>query len=237
VKIFCSRCGREKDVEETARHAIVTCAGCGNRFSVGGPAPQKSGMSTAAVVGIIAVVSVPVVVAIIGILAAIAIPNFIRFQSRSKQTECKTQLRALAHGWESYRGAHDGYTARLQLLGFSPERGNRYAYFAGDGKMELRDFQSPESSENDTQVGVDRFRFQNSEPVTARQLPKLLAGDVTIGVHGVCPDCYAVAACAGNIDNDPVLDVWSVSTRARAAPTGEEIPALVPFNDVNDVTE
>ncbi|WP_414645174.1 type IV pilin protein, partial [Candidatus Deferrimicrobium sp.] len=33
-----------------------------------------------------------IVVAIIGILAAIAIPNFLRFQAKSKQSEAKTNL-------------------------------------------------------------------------------------------------------------------------------------------------
>jgi len=36
-----------------------------------------------------------IVVAIIGILAAIAIPNFIKFQARSKQSEAKANLKAV----------------------------------------------------------------------------------------------------------------------------------------------
>ena len=36
-----------------------------------------------------------IVVAIIGILAAIAIPNFIKFQAKSKQSEAKTNLKAI----------------------------------------------------------------------------------------------------------------------------------------------
>jgi prepilin-type N-terminal cleavage/methylation domain-containing protein len=36
-----------------------------------------------------------IVVAIIGILAAIAIPNFIKFQARSKQSEAKANLKAM----------------------------------------------------------------------------------------------------------------------------------------------
>ena len=36
-----------------------------------------------------------IVVAIIGILAAIAIPNFIKFQARSKQSEAKANLNGL----------------------------------------------------------------------------------------------------------------------------------------------
>jgi len=43
-----------------------------------------------------------IVVAIIGILAAIAIPNFVRFQLRSKSAEAKTNLAAIRTAEESY---------------------------------------------------------------------------------------------------------------------------------------
>ena len=43
-----------------------------------------------------------IVVAIIGILAAIAIPNFIKFQCRSKQSEAKSQLKSMYVAQESY---------------------------------------------------------------------------------------------------------------------------------------
>jgi type IV pilus assembly protein PilA len=36
-----------------------------------------------------------IVVAIIGILAAIAIPDFLKFQARSKQSEAKVNLKSL----------------------------------------------------------------------------------------------------------------------------------------------
>ena len=50
-----------------------------------------------------------IVVAIIGILAAIAIPNFVKFQCRSKQSEAKTNLKALYVAEEAYRGEYDLY--------------------------------------------------------------------------------------------------------------------------------
>ena len=43
-----------------------------------------------------------IVVAIIGILAAIAIPNFLKFQAKSKQSEAKTNLGAIFTGQISY---------------------------------------------------------------------------------------------------------------------------------------
>jgi len=50
-----------------------------------------------------------IVVAIIGILAAIAVPNFIKFQCRSKQSEAKGNLKALYVSQESTRAENDSY--------------------------------------------------------------------------------------------------------------------------------
>lgn len=237
MKIFCSRCGQAKEVEESGRGAIVTCAHCGNRFGVGGQAPQGSSTTNTVLIVIAAVAAIPVVVGIIGILAAIAIPNFIRFQARSKQSECRTHLRALAAASRSYFGEHQLYTSQLAELGFDPERGNRYAYFAGPGTQEDRSKADATRAPGDTQIGVDLFRYPGAAPIHQSDLPAMLAGDVIPGVSGACPDCAFVAVCMGTIDNDATFDVWSISTAERRGPRGESIPAGTPFNDVNDVSQ
>src|SRR5579863_10462743 len=70
-----------------------------------------------------------IVVAIIGILAALAIPNFIRFQARSKQGEAKSNLKSLFTAQKSYYQEHDKYETCLKQIGFQPEGNNRYAYY------------------------------------------------------------------------------------------------------------
>ena len=50
-----------------------------------------------------------IVVAIIGILAAIAIPNFIRYQLKSKTTEAKTVLGGIKTSEEAFRAEYDNY--------------------------------------------------------------------------------------------------------------------------------
>src|SRR5882724_11411084 len=72
-----------------------------------------------------------IVVAIIGILAAIAIPNFIKFQARSKQSECKSNLKSMFTSEKSYKQEKDIYSTCISKIGFSPERGNRYGYVLG----------------------------------------------------------------------------------------------------------
>lgn len=52
-----------------------------------------------------------IVVAIIGILAAIAVPNFVKFQCRSKQSEAKGNLKAMYVAEEAFRGEYDRYAA------------------------------------------------------------------------------------------------------------------------------
>src|SRR5512134_4000997 len=50
-----------------------------------------------------------IVVAIIGILAAIAIPNFLKFQAKSKQSEAKTNLKAIFTAETAYFGEMNQY--------------------------------------------------------------------------------------------------------------------------------
>src|SRR3982074_730659 len=81
-----------------------------------------------------------IVVAIIGILAAIAIPNFIRFQARSKQGEAKSNLKSMFTAQRSFYQEKDRYSIYVDEIGFSPERGNRYGYsLGGCAVYEVRD--------------------------------------------------------------------------------------------------
>jgi len=52
-----------------------------------------------------------IVVAIIGILAAIAIPNFLRYQLKSKTSEAKTNLKGIATSEESFKAEWDGFVS------------------------------------------------------------------------------------------------------------------------------
>jgi type IV pilus assembly protein PilA len=68
-----------------------------------------------------------IVVAIIGILAAIAIPNFIRYQLRSKTAEARTNLGGIKTNMESFRGGFDGYVTIAQRPG-APVAGQKTAW-------------------------------------------------------------------------------------------------------------
>ncbi|MGZ9197056.1 MAG: type IV pilin protein [Candidatus Deferrimicrobiaceae bacterium] len=77
-----------------------------------------------------------IVVAIIGILAAIAIPNFLKFQAKSKQSEAKSNLGAIFTGETSYFGENNSY-ANFAAINWSPSGTPRYRFtLAGNGSVD-----------------------------------------------------------------------------------------------------
>ncbi len=61
-----------------------------------------------------------IVVAIIGILAAIAIPNFIRFQAKSKQSEARTLLSGIYAAETAYFAEANTFGDTDDTIGFQP---------------------------------------------------------------------------------------------------------------------
>ena len=75
-----------------------------------------------------------VVVAIIGLLSAVAIPNFRKYQAKSKMTEAKLQLSSLYTAESAFFSDFNIYSTCLSYMGFnpSPEKSQRY-YALGFG--------------------------------------------------------------------------------------------------------
>lgn len=72
-------------------------------------------------------VELMVVVAIIGILAAVGIPQFSKFQAKSRQSEIKANMGALFTAENSFRSEYNFYSTDLQNIGFGVQgRGLRY---------------------------------------------------------------------------------------------------------------
>jgi type IV pilus assembly protein PilA len=71
-----------------------------------------------------------IVVAIIGILAAIAIPNFLKFQAKSKQSEAKANLGAIFTGEVAYFGEQNTY-GNFAQINWSPSGTPKYRYALG----------------------------------------------------------------------------------------------------------
>lgn len=87
-------------------------------------------------------VELMVVVAIIGLLSAVAVPNFKKYQAKSKVSEAKLQLSALYTAQTSFFSDYNMYANCLRYMGFDPaaEVGNRYygvGFVSGMGAREV----------------------------------------------------------------------------------------------------
>jgi len=73
-------------------------------------------------------VELMVVVAIIGLLSAVAIPNFQKYQARSKTSEAKLQLAAVYTAEQSFYSDYNIYATCLRYMGYDPseEINSRY---------------------------------------------------------------------------------------------------------------
>ena len=75
-----------------------------------------------------------IVVAIIGILAAIAIPNFLKFQCKSKTSEAKGMLKGMYTGQVAYMGETDIFASMTTLtsvaLDLPPSGQGKYYVFS-----------------------------------------------------------------------------------------------------------
>ncbi|HCF60206.1 MAG TPA: prepilin-type cleavage/methylation domain-containing protein [Myxococcales bacterium] len=191
-----------------------------------------------------------IVVAIIGILAAIAIPNFIKFQARSKQSECKGNLKAIFTAERSFFQEKDRYSVRFREFGFAPERANRYGYRIGKDAVSLENRSTVDvvpgldlSTGNDVNaIGVDTFKHGLQMDVdlaaAVAAVPTFtttgLLGPDTIPGHDFgtetagCPKspCNWAAIAVGNIDTDDTNDVWWISSA-----DAEDVKGSCPVRD------
>jgi type IV pilus assembly protein PilA len=114
-----------------------------------------------------------IVVAIIGILAAIAIPNFIKFQARSKTGEAKGNLKAWFTAQKAYYQDHDAFCSDVVKIGYSPERGNRYTYDfglagfnSGPTAPQPRNAATLDSSSSYSGIQTDQFKYPELNAVS-----------------------------------------------------------------------
>ena len=175
-----------------------------------------------------------IVVAIIGILAAIAIPNFIKFQARSKQSEAKANMKAMFTAEKAFFQEKDRFSTFVGEVGFAPERNNRYAYFL-TSNISPDTRSGTTATTSTTAQGIQADVFKGYADTTAA--PTYTCS----GAPSAAPGNTFVGSASGNIDTDTTLDLWTISTDGRVGtatcdshPTGN-IASGEPANDVNDV--
>ena len=159
-----------------------------------------------------------IVVAIIGILAAIAIPDFLRFQAKSRQSEARVNLAGIVTCQVSYFGETNHWGTRFTgnySIGWSPVGKTKYAFTMGtDAESQLTDIDG------------------SCTGVVGQCLGQVCSGapgpDATYGAVCQAPDCSGFTALAiGNVDADTQatdLDCWFIDL--GKTPTN-------PYDDVN----
>jgi type IV pilus assembly protein PilA len=194
-----------------------------------------------------------IVVAIIGILASIAIPSFMRFQARARQSEVNTQLKSLFTSLRTQQRMPDN---NMHGTGFSPDRGNRYSYHLENecSTYEARDTLDAVSHAKDTCIGADSARFPDfpdtfevvqvaspswDEDGTAHGM------GAAAGVYGNKDSWDFVAYGSGDVDDQvsDAPDSWLISSAdgiletvcPESAGVPQNVAAGEPFNVSNDV--
>ncbi|MBL8920212.1 MAG: hypothetical protein JNJ54_15200 [Myxococcaceae bacterium] len=164
-------------------------------------------------------------------VVAIALPSYSRFGARSKQSEVKSNLKAAYVAERSWFAEHEAWSTDVDAVGFSPV-GGRYLYaFSVEGKRRPGGstrtaggpFTGVEAAPNHLPV------FSNDELEDA--VDEALWREV--GLSGECPKCDLTVLGVGDLDGDPTVDVWTISTKERII-DGVTVPAGQPYNHVDD---
>jgi len=154
-----------------------------------------------------------IVVAIIGILAAIAIPNFLTYQAKSKQSEAKVSLSAIftsavAYQTESQR-PQSYAPSTIGQIGWLPAGASRYSFWYQDG-VDLT-----------TGAGTTISRFTGTSTATTpcNVTVTPATGGYTVGATS----SGFTAGANGNIDGDAACDHWFINDQRTLANPNNDV--------------
>jgi type IV pilus assembly protein PilA len=140
-----------------------------------------------------------IVVAIIGILAAIAIPNFVAYQAKSRQSEAKVNLGAIFTSATAFAAEQPTPTylaPNLDAVGWSPSGSPRYTYWYSVGTSGSG---TPTKFPTPTSV-VAPTSCNTAAPTTTNTV----ASSATVGTTAA----GFTAGAMGNVDSDATCDEW-----------------------------
>jgi type IV pilus assembly protein PilA len=179
-----------------------------------------------------------IVVAIIGILAAIAIPNFLQYQMKSRQSEAKTNLQAIKTSeisFQAERGCYIGVTAEVGSA--APVAGTKstpYLWGAGTaptGGAPLWCVAGGVFGGTFSDVGFKATGNVNYYYAVDSSVAPALGIGTGYTVATSCPVAIAMAAggtalavqnnfvasAKSNLDGDPTISTWDSSVDHGAA--------------------
>ncbi len=147
-----------------------------------------------------------IVVAIIGILAAIAIPNFMTYQAKARQSEAKVNLGGVFTTATSYFAENNTFSVpTADTLGYKPAGKVRYAiYYGGTG------------ASNSITVPATQNGISSPCSTVAPAVAPLPAGSAA-NVTGF------TSGAVGNIDSDSSCDEWSINDLRNLTNTNNDV--------------
>ena len=132
-----------------------------------------------------------IVVAIIGILAAIAIPNFMTYQAKARQSEAKVGLGGIFTSGTAYIAEYgdfgSGTATTFTNIGYSPTGTNRYAFWW-----------------NASSVGKTTDTTPPAQTCNS-------AAPAGVGIVAAATGLAFTSNASGNIDSDVTCDVWTMN--------------------------
>ena len=161
-----------------------------------------------------------IVVAIIAILAAIAIPNFVAYQAKSRQSEAKINLGAIFTSATAFAAEQATPTyvpgPTLDPIGWSPSGQPRYTYFYATGAVGAASASS-----------ATAFTLPSSvtAPTSCTTAPttggNAVAASATVGTT---PAGFTAGA-QGNVDSDATCDDWFINDQRSLTNTRNDVGA------------
>lgn len=170
-------------------------------------------------------VELMVVVAIIGILSAIAVPNFKKYQAKSKQSEAKIQLAAIYNAQVGTLADYDTYATCLPRMGY--EQTPRGYYGVGFlnavsmiAKFPLCAAGGTVAAGSNAQNSLDASVIFPGPTSAADHLAVAGAKITGLTRASTAAETTFTAAAEGNISSAVARDVWQITeTKALTNPT------------------
>ena len=169
-----------------------------------------------------------IVVAIIGILAAIAIPNFLTYQLKSRQSEAKVNLGAIKTSliaFQAERGCYLGIPSPALAVA-APAAGTKttgvtwpsaIAYPASPAGTPFCQGVGPVFVGTFTDIGfvasgITNFRYATGGSVVPAPIPACALPAVVATGVAIAGDTGVNASATSNLDGDANISIWGASS-------------------------
>ncbi|MFQ5991618.1 MAG: type IV pilin protein [Nitrospiraceae bacterium] len=137
-----------------------------------------------------------IVTIIIGILSAVAIPNFLRYQVKSRQAEAKSNLGAVYVSEIAYLGETSRYGS-FREIGFTISGGTRFTY---------RSPANGGAAGSSGTLGVDLINASLGAPA-----PENTVAPSAAQLTGGGTSAQFTVTATADLDNDPTPDQWHLN--------------------------